>query len=52
MNDAKYIELDVHQATISVAILDSVGTWLWKPFSKRRRKRFCGLFVACVAVCM
>ena len=25
MNDAKYMELDVHQATISVAILDSVG---------------------------
>jgi outer membrane protein OmpA-like peptidoglycan-associated protein len=26
MNDAKYIGLDVHQATISVAVLDSVGT--------------------------
>jgi hypothetical protein len=25
MNDAKYIGLDVHQATISVAVLDS--TW-------------------------
>jgi len=25
MNDAKYIGLDVHQATISVAILDSAG---------------------------
>jgi hypothetical protein len=25
MNDAKYIELDVHQATISVAILDAAG---------------------------
>jgi transposase len=25
MNDAKYIRLDVHQATISVAILDSAG---------------------------
>ena len=25
MNDAKYIGLDVHQATISVAVLDSVG---------------------------
>src|ERR1700733_7093583 len=25
MNDAKYIGLDVHQATISVAILDSTG---------------------------
>ena len=26
MNDAKYIGLDVHQATISVAILDSTKT--------------------------
>jgi len=25
MNDAKYIGLDVHQATISVAVLDSSG---------------------------
>src|ERR1700682_4973852 len=25
MNDAKYIGLDVHQATISVAVLDSAG---------------------------
>jgi hypothetical protein len=25
MNDAKYIGLDVHQATISVAALDSTG---------------------------
>ena len=25
MNDAKYIGLDVHQATVSVAVLDSAG---------------------------
>ncbi len=25
MNDAKYIGLDVHQATISAAVLDSAG---------------------------
>jgi hypothetical protein len=25
MNDAKYIGLDVHQATTSVAVLDSAG---------------------------
>ena len=25
MNDAKYIGLDVHQATVSVAALDSTG---------------------------
>ena len=28
MNDAKYIGLDVHQATISAAVLDSVGKLL------------------------
>ena len=28
MNDAKYIGLDVHQATISVAVLDSSGKLL------------------------
>jgi len=26
MNDAKYIGFDVHQATISAAVLDSAGT--------------------------
>ena len=25
MNDAKYIGLDVHQATISAVVLDSIG---------------------------
>jgi len=25
MNDAKYIGLDVHQATVSAAVLDSTG---------------------------
>jgi len=28
MNDAKYIGLDVHQATISVAVRDSAGKLL------------------------
>jgi hypothetical protein len=28
MTDAKYIGLDVHQATISVAVLDSAGKLL------------------------
>jgi hypothetical protein len=27
MNDTKYIGLDVHQATISVAVLDAAGNW-------------------------
>jgi hypothetical protein len=30
MNDAKYIGLDVHQATISVAVLDTAGRLVMK----------------------
>jgi|SRR5882672_3349696 len=30
MNDAKYIGLDVHQATISAAVLDSTGKWVFE----------------------
>ena len=28
MNNEKYIGLDVHQATISVAVMDSMGKWI------------------------
>ena len=59
MNDAKPIGLDAHQATISVAILDSAN-W-WKPSLERnqnhdlknifrwaRKKQGCGYFGRCV----
>jgi hypothetical protein len=52
MNDAKYIGLDVHQATISVAVLDSAGKLAMEAIRKRRPKRFSSLFVACAEVCM
>ena len=36
MNDAKYIGLDVHQATISVAVLDSAGTLVMEAILKTK----------------
>ena len=33
MNDAKYIGLDVHQATISAAVLDSTGKLVMESIS-------------------
>jgi len=37
MNSEKYIGLDVHQATIVVAVMDSTGK-LWNPSSSRWEK--------------
>ena len=42
MNDTKYIGLDVHQATISVAVLDSAGKlnrsfWLVRHQARSRK---------------
>jgi hypothetical protein len=34
MNSEKYIGLDVHQATISVAVLDSTGPFLRQILAK------------------
>ena len=51
MNDAKYIGLDVHQATISAAVLDSAGQLVMEAFWKRKPKRFSSLFAGCAAVC-
>ena len=43
---------DVHQATISVAILDSAGKLVMEVILETKAERFCSLFAACVAVCM
>ena len=51
MNQAKYIGMDVHQATISVAVLDSAGKLIWSLSSKRKRPRFCSSSAGCAAVC-
>jgi len=38
MNDDKYIGLDVHQATISVAVLDSVGKVVMESMSNEPQR--------------
>ncbi len=37
MNDAKYIGLDVHHATISAVVLDSTGKVVMSPSWKRKQ---------------
>ena len=54
MNDAKYIGLDVHQATISATVLDSTGKLVMECsiLETESGKRFCSFFVGCAAVCI
>ncbi len=45
MNDAKYIGLDVHKATISAAVLDSAGKLMMESDHRNESQhRFCSLF--------
>ena len=41
MNDEKYIGLDVHQATIVVAVLDSTGKLVMESIPGRRHSPTC-----------
>jgi hypothetical protein len=47
MNDAKYLALDVHQASISVAVLDSTGKLVMKAILETKAETIlafiCGL---------
>ena len=52
MNDVKYIGLDVHQATISAAVLDSTGKLVMECVWKRKRPLFSSLFTGCAEACM
>ena len=45
MNDAKYIGLDVHQATISAAVLDFAGKQLMESNAMKSVKIMNGSFV-------
>jgi len=40
MNQEKYIGMDVHQATISVAVRDSSGNLIMESSWRRKRPRF------------
>lgn len=37
MDSTKYIGRDVHQETISTAVMNSAGKLLWSPSLKRRQ---------------
>ena len=47
MNQEKYIGLDVHQATISIAILDWTGKVVVESILERKRLPFCSSFKDC-----
>jgi len=52
MNDnAKHIGLDDHQATISVAILDSAGKLVMEAILGLKAPQFSSLSAVCVAAC-
>ena len=51
MNDAKYIRLDVHQATISAVVLDSSGKLVMESILETKRQPFCSLSTGCAEAC-
>ena len=52
MNDAKYIGMDVHQATISAAVRDSSGNLVMEATLETKAETILELFVkVCGAVC-
>ena len=48
MNSEKYIGLDVHQATISVAVMDSKGNFLVAHSGHRRLDRGVRIVSPCI----
>jgi len=52
MNDAKYIGMDVHTATISAAVRDSSGNLVMEATLETKAEQFSSLFMACAAVCV
>ena len=50
MNDAKYIGMEVHQATISAAVRDSRGNLAMEAILETKAETILQ-FVACAAVC-
>ena len=52
MNDAKYIGLDVHQATISATVLDSTGKLVMESVLETKVATILQFLLGCAAVCM
>ena len=50
MSAQKYIGMDVHQATIAVAVLDGPGKLIMDAFWRRKRPRFLSLSRGCTEV--
>ena len=51
MSQEKYIGMDVHQASISVAVLDSTGKLIMECILKQKRARFLSFSKDCAEVC-
>ena len=47
MNNEKYIGLDVHQATVVVAVRDSTGKLVMESILRRKRQPFFSSLPAC-----
>ena len=52
MGSEKYVGLDVHKDTISIAVMNSAGKLIMDPSSKQRRSRFYSFSKGCTATCM
>ena len=51
MNSEKYIGLDVHQATISVAVLDSTGKLVMESILETKAATILEFFAGCAELC-
>ena len=51
MTDAKYIGLDVHQATISAAVLDSTGKLVMESILETKAETILSVSVASAVAC-
>jgi len=51
MRNEKYIGLDIHQATISVAVIDSVGKVIMESILERKASTSSSSWLDCAAAC-
>ena len=51
MDSEKHIGLDVHQATIVVAVMDSAGKLVMESISRPKRQPFFSSLQACAELC-
>ena len=51
MESTKYVGLDVHKESISIAVMNSAGKLIMESIIERRRSPFCSLPKGCAATC-